>query len=784
LNIKLRRDLLRMWTQVLAIALIMTVGTAAYVVLIGAANAIQQTQVDYYERNHFANIFGTAEKVPDYVTDRIRQIDGVGLVTTAVAETSLVELPNQFQPANCQAVSAPAVGDLNQLYIRDGRTPQPGSRTEVMVSESFATANNLKPGDTLWLTMKGYRAKYQVVGTALSPEYVFYGVPGAMIPDDRLFGILWFDRRLLEDLFEMKGYFNRVSMSRAGDVAERDITNQLDAILQPYGGTGAFGRSEHISHVTIDGQIQRLHDTVKYSAPVFVGLIGFLLHMLMMRHVETERGQIGAMKAFGFTNGDIVWHYVKFLLIIVAAGLGAGMFIGAQLGEAATLSYTRRFHFPFISYSIDPWIYLQAMVVQLGGAMIGCLQSLRAAATLPPAVAMRPPPPPVYKRTWVESLTQRFIPDQPTRMIIRYIVRWPLRTLMTMLAVAGSMALLIAPMGQMSSYEHLYYLLYTKAERQDLFLAFGKTPKFTAAMSVAHFPGAQVVEPVRNAAARLVFNDRQRKVMVLGRQEVNELSRPLDAEGEPINVGKEGIIISVSMAEYLGARTGDLVTVKFFDGHQPTMELPIIALFENHIGMSFFMTYVDIHMLNRVLREGNVITGVNVKADPLEMRAIYKKVKESPAVMGSITSSGSREAMTRSIRQTLQMSWFNLAIAGLLVFGAIYNSARISFAERSRDFAGMRLLGYTRTEVAYILMGELIILALLSLPLGCGLGYYLAYLWTDGASNTMFRLTLAFEWKSIGYAVLSVFGLVLLSGAIMTRSVFKLDLIAALKTKD
>lgn len=784
LDIKLLRDLRRMWTQALSIAAITMVGTAAYIILIGTANSILVTQVNYYERQQFAYIFATAQYVPNFVAKRLEEINGVGKVTTGIAYTSVVNIQSMDQPATCQATTIPEEGDLNQLYIRSGRALTPHSRREVIVSEGFALVHNIQLGDFLNITMKGMGYRFQVVGIALSPEYVFFAVPGAMVPDDRLFGVLWFNREFLEEAYEIKGGFNKVSFSIIGDVNENDVITAVDAVLKPYGGTGAFPRADHISHSTINSQIEQLNATVKYAAPVFVGIVAFLLHMVMKRHIETEREQIGSFKAFGYSNTDIVLHYLKFVLVIVASGVAAGMLVGSKIGELATIPYARMFHFPYLEYVQEPLVFVQVAIIQVGAGLIGCLHSLHSAARLPPAVAMRPPPPPVYKRTWLEIMLQKVISDQPSRMIMRHIIRWPLRSLMTVFAIAGAMAVLVAPLGMLSSSERMVDIHFFEAERQDMTVAFGRTPSEYAAMDIKHLPGVLSAEPFRNVAARLEFGGKQRRVAVLGRRQGNELSRPLDANDDGIQVPKEGIVISVSMAEFLGARIGEYVTLRFLEGRKPVIEMPIVALAENYQGPTFFMTYVDAEVLNDILREGNVINGVYITHDPLYLKPFFKQLKGAPAMVAGITHAGALAALRRGMEGKTRMTYFYVLIAGIIIFGAVYNSARISLAERSRELAGMRLLGYTRSEVSYVLLGELAILTLAALPVGSGLGYALAYLLTEGSSNYVYRLPLYFKWSSIGYAVLVVMAMVAISGAFMAKRIFNLDLIATLKTKE
>lgn len=784
LNLKLVRDLRRLWSQVLAIMMVTAVGACAYIILVGTADSIQQTQAEYYKRYRFADVFSTVERAPNGLVETIRRIDGVQGVSTGIAYTGLVEIPDQMVPANCLITSLPTAGGLNQLHIREGRLPEAGSKTEVVVSEPFARGNEIHPGDSLYATLRGEKRKIHVVGIALSPEYVFFGVPGALIPDKRRFGVMWMERSAVEDAYDMAGAFNAVSLSLVPGMRATDVINELDAVLDQYGGTGAYDRDDQVSHATVSSQIRQLRESTHYAAPVFVGIVAFLLHMLMKRHIETEREQIGNFKALGYGNGDIVWHYAKLVLVITLGGIALGLVVGMRLGKLATEAYATSLDFPFLDYVLRPSIFFEASMIQCLAAFFGSFASLRKAESLEPAVAMRPSPPPVYERTALESWINRIVGDQPTRMILRHIVRWPLRSGMTVFAIAGATAVLIAPLGSLSSTVQMSEIHFNLAERQDMTVAFGETPSSGAVLEMGHYPGVLGMEPFRAIPARIEFEGRSRRITVLGRESVNDLSRPLDQDLDPIHIPKNGLIIADSMAQWLGLNVGDHVRLHFLEDRRPVVDIPIVALSKSYIGMTFFMAFMDLDSLNHILMEGPAISGIHTKLDALQLIPFYREIKENPAVTGTISHTDTRAAMQRALDQAGQMTRISILIAAIIVFGAVYNSARIALVERERELAGMRLLGYSRFAVSYILLGELAILTLISLPFGCAMGYGFAYLLTEGTANEMFRIPLALEPPIIGVAVLTVTIVVMLTGFILAKRIYRLDLISVLKARD
>lgn len=773
--------------QALAISLVTAAGTLAFITLLGTLLSLEKTEKAYYERFRFADIFANARRAPDRLKEEIARIPAVKQVTTRIVYNVLLDVSGMHEPVNSLVISAPRAGEepLNDIYIRSGRLVQPGAVDEVVMIEPFAQANGLNLDSHFFATIKGHRRELKVVGIALSPEYIFFGVPGAMVPDNRRFGVMWMDRDGLASAFDMRGAFNDVTLSLSPLADVGDVIAKLDVILAPYGGVGAYARKDHVSHATLNGDIEQLRTSTEIAAPLFLGVVAFLLHMLMMRHVETEREHIGVLKAFGYLNSTVAWHYMKLVLIIVGIGISAGLLGGARLGEIVTGVFAANYHFPFLEYSLTPTVFLLAIVIQCAAALIGGIGSLYKAVSLPPAVAMRAPPPPVYKRTVLEQIGLLLIRDQPTRMILRHILRWPTRSLMTCFGIALTAAILVAPMAVFDSAKHMVQVHFFSAERQDLTVALAQVrPRAASIMALEQEPGVLQVEPFRATLANIRFGKKQRRITVIGKPADIELSRPLLHDLDPLKVPEHGIVVSGAMASWLNVHAGDFIDVQFLEGRRPFLSLPVVAIAESYVGLTFFVLHMNLDTLNHLMGDGDVLTGVNLRLDPTQADTLYDLLKRIPSITGVVSHTAQLDAMRRMMEQTNNMTLLNVAFAAVIAFGVVYNSARISLAERSRELATMRMLGFSRLQVSYILFGELALLTSAAIPLGCALGYVLGWKLTAGASNEMFRLPLWVEWNSFGYAVVTVVATVALSSLVVVWRVFGLDLISILKTRD
>jgi putative ABC transport system permease protein len=788
LDIKLLRDLWRMRAQGLAILLVTAAGCCAFVTQLGTLHSLEQTRNAYYERNRFADLFANVRRAPESRLADLTAIEGVRAATPRIIYNVVLDIAGMTEPLNGLVVSQPRQGmnDLNDLYIRRGRLVQPLATNEVVLSQTFADANHLDVGSQFYASLKGHRRQLTVVGIGLSPEYIFFGVPGAMVPDDRRFGVMWMDRDTLAAAFDMRGAFNDVSLALMPGADSQEVIRRVNAVLDPYGGVGAYARKDHISHATLEGDIQQLQASIRMAAPLFLGVVAFLLNMLMMRQVETERTHIGVLKAFGYTNAAVAAHYAKMVLSIIVLGVALGLLGGAWLGHVVAQRYAASYHFPSLQYVMTPSVFLEAAAVQLGAALIGGFGSLRTAVLLPPAVAMRPPPPPVYRRTLLERWGLRMFGDQPTRMILRHLLRWPGRSFLTATAIAAATTLLVAPLAVLDSAKHMVSVHFFQSERQDLTVAFAQTRGRAPAIdAMEQSPGVLYVEPFRASIANIRFGTKERRITVLGRPGgENELSRPLLASLEPLPIPPIGVVISRSLSSWLGAGPGDYVDLQFMEGRRRLVRLPVTAIAESHVGLTFFMVHMDLDRLNEIMGDGDVISGTHLRVDPTREDALYAGLKATPSITGVVSHTAQLAAMQRIMQQTTRMTLLFIAFAAAIVFGVVYNSARISLAERARELATMRMMGFSRMEVAYILLGELALLTAIAVPFGCWAGYWLAWNLTEGASNEMFRLPLFVTKSSYGYAVLVITLTVLISGCAVAWRTFRFDLIGILKIRE
>ncbi|MBT8043493.1 MAG: FtsX-like permease family protein [Verrucomicrobiae bacterium] len=784
INVKLLRDLSQMKGQSLAIGAVVACGIAVFVMSMTTHRSLSRAKEIYYAENRFAEIFVEAVRAPHAVADRAKMIHGVARADHRVVEIMTLNMPDMAEPASGRAVSLPekASSALNQIYLKRGRWPEADRKGEVIISEPFAKAHDIQLGDKLKAAIRGRRVELTAVGIALSPEYLIQIQPGSMFPDDKRFGIFWMARRQLETAADMEGAFNDLTLTLSKGANDKEVIRRLDLLLKPYGGSGAITRNSHQSARFIEDELKALRTMGMIPPLIFLSVAAFLLNISLRRILAMQREQIAALKAFGYTNLEIGWHYAKLTGVIVLCGSMVGCLTGTWMASGMISMYQAVYRFPVAELSPEIDIYLGALAMAMVAGIFGVFGGVRAAIKLPPAEAMRPAPPATYKPSLLEKFGLRRILSPPARMVIREIGRHPVKAMLTSLGIAFACAILIVGNFGKDSIDHLIDFQYSMAERDDARVQFVQATPSRAVHELEHIMGVIRAEPFRMVAARFRHGQRSKQLGITGIAQHQELFRLLDRDAQVIPLQGDGLVISAILAKILNLQVGDLVQVEILEGERPVREVKISGLVADFSGTA---AYMNLAALNRLLGEGRVISGAYLQLDTLQENAVFTKLKDRPNVAGvSMKKVTIKSFMDTFAENLLRMRLFNVFFATVIAVGVVYSSARIAYSERSRDLATLRVIGLTKGEVSAIMLGELAVLTLIAIPVGIIIGFGLCLLMAQALETELYRIPFVIHPQTYGFASVIILCASIVSGLIVRRKISQLDMVTALKTRE
>jgi putative ABC transport system permease protein len=784
LDRKLIRDLWAMKGQSLAIASVIGAGVAMFVMYLSNFDSLQRTRAAYYDSARFADVFASLKRAPSSLEPRLAALSGVEAVATRVIADVTLDVPGMAEPAIGRLISVPDRGRplLNDVFLRRGRWVDATRADEVLASEVFCDAHAFNPGDRVAAIINGRRRWLTIVGIALSPEYVYTIRPGAIFPDKRQFGIFWMSRRALASAFNMEGGFNDVSVATARGANTADVIAGLDALLEPYGGLGAIPRSVQTSAWMLDNELRQLQTFGFITPAIFLGVAAFILNVALARALSLQRSQIASLKALGYSNGELAWHYIKWALAIAGSGAMAGVIAGAWLGSSMIGLYNQFFRFPVLDFHLSINVAVLSVLVSLVVAAVGAQSAVGRAVRIPPAEAMRPEAPARYGRSVVERAWRHLHMTPAAQMILRNLERQPIRSAMSVIGIAFAVAVLFVGMAFIDVMNVLLNEQFVMGMRQDAMVTFVEPRPPRAMFSVAHLPGVMDVEPIRSVPVRLRAGHRSRTLAITGLPQTPRLNRIVSRNGLVMSLPGDGLVLSAMLGRILDVSPGDLIQVEVLEGMRFARQVPVVTLVDDSVGLQ---AYMHIDALRTLLHEGGVITGAAVTLDPAAIGRFYASVKALPAIAGvaltAVTLQNFRETMAENM--FLQI-FLNVMFAGIIAFGVVYNSARVSLSERERELASLRVLGFTRGEISLILLGELAVLTLLALPVGALIGYVLGQVIMTAFNNEVYRLSFVTSPATIAWSFLIVIAAAGVSGLLVRRRLDRLDLVAVLKTRE
>lgn len=788
LDRKLWRDLLQMKSQALAIALVVMCGVGTYIMFLTTLDALRSTQISYYRDYRFADVFASLKRAPESLRQRVQDIPGVAHVETRVMAQVRLDMPTFDEPVTALMVSlSPLASDsgsqgLNALHLRQGRLPTPGRPDEVAVSTPFADAHALQLGDRFYAILNGRRQALTMVGTVLSPEFIQQMRPGSAFPDYKRYGVMWMGRRALGQAYDMEGAFNDLTLSLNPGADTQTVIDRIDELLKPYGGLGAYARKDQLSHRFLSQELQQLGTLASLFPTIFMGIAAFLLNVVIGRLVAMQREQVATLKAFGYSNLSVLAHYLKMVSVIVGMGVLSGTALGIWLAKLLSGVYMEFYHFPYLKFSLQPHTVVEATAVSLLAAGTGTVFAVWRAASLRPAQAMRPEPPPAYHETWVEKLGLKRWLSQPTRMIIRHIQRQTLKSMLTVVGIAMACGIILTGLFQRDTVSYMVHLQFGMAQREDISVHFTDPIAYRARFDLLSLPEVQNVEVFRTVPVRLRHGHRSYRTGIRGVEPGGDLQRLLNADLRSVYLPSEGILLTDFLATLLDVQVGDTLVVEVLEGNRPVRVATVAGLVREYTGVS---AYMQLTALNHFMQEGPTISGAYLSIDSALRSSLYARLKEMPRVAGVAERIQEIRNFNRVMDETmLFFTYVSTVFAVIIAFGMIYNSARIALTERGRELASMRVLGFTRAEIAYILLGELGVLTLIAIPLGLWLGRAMCYYIALTMQNDLFRVPVILVPQTYAFATTVVLVSALLSGLAVRRRLDQLDLIAVLKAAE
>jgi putative ABC transport system permease protein len=484
----------------------------------------------------------------------------------------------------------------------------------------------------------------------------------------------------------------------------------------------------------------------------------------------------------GYPNATIGAHYFAFTACTVLLGVLAGVAVGYYFGRWMTGLYARVFSFPDFHFAIVGWVGVSAVLLALLSGIVATFGAVRAVMRLPAAEAMRPPAAPNFHRSWLERARVGKLLPAPVRMVIRELERRPLRASLTTLGIASSVAIIIAGTWWGDAFDELVDSELFRRDRADVMLILNEAVAIGALGSIRRLPGVMWAEPARTVAVRLRHGAREYRTALLGLDPRALLHRVRDREGHDLPLTAGTLVLNERLAGVLGLHPGDRVEVEPIEGTRRAASMVLAAVSDDLMGMNGYLSRQD---AARLVGERDTFNFARVRLDSRLDAKFFEAARNTPGV----AAAGDKRRMVAHFRATSQRNLLMFAailsvFATCIAVGVVYNSARITLAEQSWELATLRVMGFTRAEVSWTLLGQLLVQMLIALPIGFVIGRALAAVILKLISSEEYRIPLVVDRGTYALAGAVMIAAGIATALIVRRRIDQLDLIGVLKTRD
>jgi len=789
LDRKLLREARTSKGLVLAITALVAVGVMAYVYIRSAYNNLRSARDQYFAQCRLADFWIDVKKAPLTELSDIAAIPGVSEIHPRIQFLATVDMERAEYPLNAYVVSLP---DQRQTIINDVVLKRGGYFTdrrenEVLVNDNFARKHNLHPGQWIHLILNNRREELFIVGTAISSEFVYLVSPGSLTPDPERFGVFYIKQTHAEEVFDMDGACNQITGLLAPEYRDQPdpILQEIELQLESYGVFAKTPRKDQPPTRFLNDEITGLGVFATIMPVIFLGVAALVLNVLMARLIDQQRVIIGTLKGIGYSSAQVFWHFTKFGGLIGLLGGLIGCVAGYRMAEFVTDLYHQFFEFPDLHNEFYTELYVSGLAISLCCALIGSAQGAYSALKLRPAEAMRPKPPKQGGRIWLERfpfLWQRL--SFGWRMVLRNVIRNRLRSAVGLIAATLGAGLLMTGFTLQYCVRYLIDFQFEKVVMSDIDLAFKDERGIEALDEARRLPGVEHAEPVLEVACEFFHGPYTRKGGITGLTRNARLTLPRDLDGNRIRIPESGLAMTRKMAELLNVRVGDHVVIKPAKGLRTLRSVPVVEITDSYIGLS---VYAELDYLSRLIHEERALTGVQLQMEPRReaRRAFYREVKRVPALQAfNERASNIKNLMDTMVKTQDIMIGLITLFAGVIFFASLLNTSLIGLAERRREVATLRVLGYGGWQIGGFFLRESMIINVLGTLLGFPMGYSLVWYLTVVYDTEMFRFPLVVPpsvWlKTFSLAI--VFGLA--AHALVQREINRMDWREALNVKE
>jgi putative ABC transport system permease protein len=762
LFVKALRDMRRSKAQFISILIMATIAVSIVTGIDSIWKTIDTHASAMYDATNIADLWVNVAGPTEKELWSIAKIEGVEKVEKRFTLNALSNLKGS---PTLRVYAVSGKNTLDRPKLLEGTFPSSGG---AILDEVFARVHGLKINDELTVKINGKWTHFPIEGLALSSEHV-YSVKGATdtFPNPKKYGFVVINDDTLKGIYGQKPY-NQISVKLASGADITEVQAQIDKILGE-GLMGILAKEDHSSISNTDANIQQFRLLAKVFSLMFFLVTALITQSTMVRMIESQRTQIGILKALGYKRSRILWHYTSYGVYMGLLGAFLGLIIGPNLFGRILIPWLK---LNFMDYGIcinyvNFFIGLALILLCTGGVSLYTCLKLQGDS---PSMLLRNKEPKIGSHIFLEYLPKLWNHMRFSRKLIaRNILRNKMRLMMSVLGIAGCTALIVAAFTITNMINGIVMQTYkvTYTYDQKIILNSKANGRFIHNLMLDG-----TVQPLKETAVQILCPHGQRKMKLLT---VSPQDSPLihltDPKGTPVRLPQDGISITRKLAQTLDVGIGDMLEVK--RANESYVKVPVKQILYMAAGQGMYMTDTYYESLGETFEPTAILVKWNQAPDQSFLDGDY------------VDEYVNRSSQIADIQATTRIVYIAaimlIVMGGILAFVVLYNSSILNFAERIRDLATLQVLGFYQNEIRSLVLTENMLSVLLGFILGIPLGKILADIVAGGLNDQMDLLSHV-SLGTAGLSMIITFIFALIINSIIAKNMQSMDMLEALKS--
>lgn len=762
--------------QYIAVLAIIITGIFVFTAVSNSSINLSDSLDDYYMETNFADIFVTASGLPEKLESSL-----VGEADIKEAEARLVFDTPFVTDDNDEDVDVRVISvdkyesKINKLFIKSGRRLL--SDNDVIVIEQFAAARNINVGDEIFLRINGRQYKFNVTAVASSSEYAYMMEnEQTMLPDPEKFGVVYVEEDYIRKIYGSNGSFNEMLITTNNDESLDKTKEYLEDNLEKYGVRRVIKKQDQLSNGMLSQEIEGLEMMSKSVPIIFLIFAAIMLTTMLSRIVKKDRTSIGVLKALGFTDFEIMSHYLKYAASVGIIGGTFGSLMGTALSGVMTNYYLVFFNIPMLTVKVYYYRILISVLLSLIFCVISGFWGVRNIVKINPAESMKPEAPKKGKRIIIENikLVWNHVPFS-WKIVLRNIFREKKKFVFIGAAVAITCGMMVMTIWMVDIIDVMFNRHYDEFMKAEYNISFNGFQNEDIKNDIAEKIKYRNME-ARNEVPFEIENGKKSKIIsIIGLEENTVFYGFEDVKGNPVRLPSSGILLSSNLASSLDARVGDEVLLKnFMPGHDDGY-VTVKGIIKQSLGIN---GYMNIDYMNENFLDKGVANGVYINTDDDVARSLNDM--KTITIMSQDDLRGAFEEFTTV---TAASMIFMVIFSGLLGFVIVYSMTLMSINERTMEFSSLRVMGFSKSEIFNMLVRENMIMTALGIAAGIPLGMWLVDYMAKTYTTDIYTMNEPITLNNIVVSIILTIIFIVLAQLMTYAKVHRLDFMQALKSR-